>query len=259
MNRVAAAALVALMGLVACRGPAPAPIELRPLSPDDPRPASLLKQLRARAGSIDGMRGQAKFSLDSPELEFRRPQRVAALRTRALRVETLGLFGQVAAILVTNGGRYQFYDASSNELEEGVVDRALLWELVRIDLDHGDVVDLLLGGASPPETRSLGPAYEMSNGRLRLTLEDAGRPVEWLDFDAEGRLRRIERVPGGDPFLAWQARLDDYRPEAGGSGVVVAHELSVRIPVQETEARFAFREVALNPELPEQVFELRGR
>lgn len=258
MTRTAAAALAALVFVAGCRTPAPhTEVPLVPLAQDDPRPQALVSSLRERAGGVNGMRGQAKFSLDSPELEFRRPQRVAALRSGAMRVEILGLFGQLAAVLVTRDGRYQFFDARSGEIEEGAVSRALLWELARIDLDHAEVVGLLLGGAAPPETWKIGASWALPDGTVRVSLEEDGRAVEWLDFDADGLLRRIERAPGGDPFLSWQARLDDYRPEAGGSGLLVAHELSVAIPAQETEARFAFRDVAINPELPDALFALR--
>lgn len=258
MTRAAAALLAASLVLLGCQGPVPVEPEARVLASDDPRPAAFVEGLRARARSIEGMRGRAKFSLDSPELEFRRPQRVAALRTRALRVETIGLFGQLAAVLVTRDGHYQFYDASTHEVEEGVVSRALLWQLVRVDLDHGEVVDLLLGGAAPPASRVLGRSVELADGVVRVGLEEGGRPVEWLDFDAQGRLRRVERMPGGDSFLAWQATFDDYRPDALGSGLSVAHEVAVRIPAQETQARFRFSSVELNPALSPSIFVLKA-
>ena len=248
------AVAVGLMG-AGCRSPVPTEPELRPLPPGDPRPASLTDALRERARGIDAVRGRARFALDGPDLEFRRPQRIAAQRDGSLRVETLGLFGQIAAVLVTRAGRYQFLDTRSREGQEGEVSRELLWQLVRIDLDPADVIDLLLGGAVPPEGREIIDAHVGDDGSVRVAFGESGRVVEELGFDAEGRLRRVERVPD-DLWLAWQAELDDYREEAGGSGLEVAHEIRVRFPAQDAQASFEFGALELNPPLAPALFAL---
>ena len=122
-------ALASLCFASACHTPSPGV----PLAPDDPLPAALLRSLHQRSLVLESIRGVANLSVDSPELRFRRPQRFAAQRPASLRVETLGLFSQVAAVLVTRGGRYQFFDASNAGVQEGPVSDDLLAQVAGID------------------------------------------------------------------------------------------------------------------------------
>ena len=88
----------------ACRTPV---FEPRAMTAADPRPAKLLAALEDEAASRRGLRASAKLSLEAPDLRLRRPQRMALQRPASLRVEILGLFHQVAAVLVTDGLQQQ--------------------------------------------------------------------------------------------------------------------------------------------------------
>lgn len=200
------------------------------------------------------MRGLARLSVDSKTLRFRRPQRFAAQRPDRLRVETLGLFNQIAAVLVTRDQRYELFESSQNSLQKGAVTRELLWRVARIDLAPAEVVELLLG--TPPRFAALRPgaASRFPDGGTRVPLRDAsGRTRLRLDFDALGRLRRCLRLsPSGGAL--WEARLDDYRDLGGTS---FAFEVRLDFPAQESSAVFRFRDVELNPELPPELFVLK--
>ncbi|MBW2698468.1 MAG: hypothetical protein JRE70_18435, partial [Deltaproteobacteria bacterium] len=143
--RRAVALLFPLSFLLACRTPMPAV----PLPADDPRPHVLLESLRERAEGRTALRARAKLDLSSPDLRVSRPQRMAVARPLRLRVEVIGLFNQLAAILVTNGHVYQVYDARSAHLEEGIVSEGLLWRVARVDLSPSEAVDILLGAPLP--------------------------------------------------------------------------------------------------------------
>jgi hypothetical protein len=243
-------ALAVILLVTACQ----APLQGTPLPAGDPLPAALLGSLERRAASIHSVRGLANLSVDSETLRFRRPQRFAAERPDRLRVETLGLFNQIAAVLVTSEGRFQLFEGSQAGLQQGDVTRELLWEVARIDLAPSQIVELLLG--TPPRSPGLriGASLRFADGGTRVPLRDAeGRTRMQLDFDAEGRLRRCEQwTLFGD--AEWTAELDDYRDLAG---TPFAFEVKLHFPVHASEAVLRFREVELNPELAPELFVLR--
>jgi hypothetical protein len=184
---------------------------------------------------------------------------MAVTRPARLRVEILGLFDQVAALLVTDGPRYQLYDARSAELEEGVVSADLLWRVARVDLEPEEAVELLLGAPLPLPGLSLAEARIQSDGRIALTQRD-DRDVlrQRLEFDAAGRLRRVERFDAGGGLL-WRGSFDDYRelPAPDGSLQSFAFGVSLRFPRVEAEAELRFVRVTLESELPGDLFVLR--
>ena len=92
-----------------CRTPLP---ETR-LGEGDPRPQQLLENLGAGREAVPALRARARVAIDAPDLKLSRPQRLAVARPGRLRVEVLGLFGQLAAVLVADRGRYQLYERGS--------------------------------------------------------------------------------------------------------------------------------------------------
>ncbi|HKK51160.1 MAG TPA: hypothetical protein VKA74_06215, partial [Myxococcota bacterium] len=61
----------------------------------------------------------------------------------------LGLFDQLAGLLVTDGRRFGYFDASQGAVTRGRMTPRLLWDLARIDLEAHEVVELLLGVPTP--------------------------------------------------------------------------------------------------------------
>ena len=243
--------LAALLLLAACQTTGPV---ARPLSPSDPRIAAGLDRLSATAASRRAMRGRARLSLDAPDLRFRRPQRLVVERPTSLRVEVLGLFGQVAAILATQDGRYQFFDPAEGVLEEGEVSAELLWQFARVDLTPEEATAVLLG--APRATDGLAPlaAFALMDGGVAVVLgSDAqGHARERFEFDALGRLQLAKRF-GSDGAAIWSARFDDYREVADQP---FAFHVALSFPRVNAEAEIQFKQVELNPDLPADVFVL---
>jgi hypothetical protein len=240
-----------LVGAVAagCRGPGPGVA----LSPDDPRPAALEQALRARAGARQTLRGTARLSLDAEDLRFRRPQRMAVKRPAQLRVEILGLFGQLAAVLVTDGAVYQYFDARSGEGSEGRVTPNLLWRLARVDLAPAELVELLLGAPLPAAGLQRAGAVERSEGAVTLLFEDVGRrPRQRFGFDALGQLLSVESFDETGE-TSWEARFEDYREV---EGTPFAHDVRLIFPRVSARASLAFKRVQLGPELEDELFVL---
>lgn len=226
---------------------------------DDPRPAALLASLGRVAQSRSALRARATLDLDAPDLRFDRPQRMAVARPARLRVEVLGLFDQLAAIVVTDGDRYQVYDARNADLEEGLVDADLLWRVARVDLEPGEAVDILLGAPRAGPGLADGGAWLLEEGAIAFERIDAGGVRrESYRFDGAGRLteRATFDAEGG---LVWRARFDDYRSvgTASGADPAFAHEVSLEFPRVSARARLVFKKVLLSDDLPDALFVLQ--
>lgn len=174
-------------------------------------------------------------------------------RPDRLRVEVLGFLSQTQAVLVTDGGRYEFFVADDHSYESGMLYRGLLWDVARIDLEPREVVELVLGAPLPDRRLVLARALATPDGGVRLELDGpavAGREI--LVFDAEGRLRRLQRYAGGHPLH--EVRFDDYALVAG---TPVAHAIELEFERSGTRAELSLRDVELNPALPDTLFRLR--
>jgi hypothetical protein len=219
-----AIALLPMLCLVlACRAPLPGSA----LPDDDPRPAALMATQHQRAATRQALRATAKLDLQAPDVRLNRPQRMAVERPSRLRIEIIGLFSQLAAVLVTDGEIYQLYDARRGDIEEGVVSAGLLW-------------------------RSPGAARVFEDGAIEVDqLNGEGRLRQRLRFDSAGRLTRLETfAPGGE--LLWRAGFADYRllPGAGaevpgepGPQEPFAFDVQLDFPRVEAEVRLQFKKI----------------
>jgi len=262
-----AIALLPMLCLVlACRAPLPGSA----LPYDDPRPAALMATLHQRAAARQALRATAKLDLQAPDVRLNRPQRMAVERPSRLRIEIIGLFSQLAAVLVTDGEIYQLYDARRGDIEEGVVSAGLLWRVARVDLAPEEAVDLILGVPRPKRGLSPGAARVFEDGAIEVDqLNGEGRLGQRLRFDPAGRLTRLETfAPGGE--LLWRAGFADYRllPGAGadvpgelGPQEPFAFDVQLDFPRVEAEVRLQFKKVALAGSLSDALFhlELAGR
>jgi hypothetical protein len=242
-----AAALVAGLLLAACRT---LPGPLAPLPPEDPRPARLLASLDERAAERRALRGRAELEVESERFEVppRTRQVLVLERPDRLRVEILGFLNQTQAVLTTGGGRYELFVADGQRYESGMAYRGLLWDVARIDLEPREVVELLLGAPIADRRLALRRALATPDGGVRLEL--AGPPAagsQTFVFDAAGRLRRMRREPEG-----LDVRFDAYAPVGPAA---VAH--TVTVEHSGTRAEVSLRDVELNPELTDALFELR--
>ena len=167
-----ASALCAVVALAVGCGTGMRPIEIvptgTPLAVDDPRAEAVLRDYQVQVEARKALRGSARVALVGKDFTLNRPQRIAVERPGRLRFEILALFDQIAAILATDGEHFDFYDASTGEIQRGRVRSSLLWDLAKIDLSPEEVVGLLLGAPVPePGTRRAGVWLE-PEGRLAI-------------------------------------------------------------------------------------------
>ncbi len=229
-----------------------------PLETTDPRPQAWLSALVSRGVEPQAIRARARLDLDAPDLSFDRPQRMAVERPARLRVEVLGLFDQLAAVVVTDGDRYQVYDARQGDLQSGPVDANLLWRFARIDLDPPRAVEILLGSVRLAPGLRMGTPLGFESGDVSIGRFDAdGVLREDYRFDAEGRL--VEAISfGPDGAVLWKASFQDYREvdRPNGSKIFFPYEIELNFPREGARARLRYSMVRIETRLPDALFHL---
>ncbi|MAJ60146.1 MAG: hypothetical protein CBC48_09220 [bacterium TMED88] len=229
-----------------------------PLEPADPRPKAWLSALASRGLEPQAIRARARLDLDAPDLSFDRPQRMAVERPARLRVEILGLFAQLAAVVVTDGHRYQVYDARDGDLQEGPVDSSLLWRFARIDLDPPRAVELLLGSVRLSPELTTGTSWGFKNGEVSVERFDAKGVVrEDYRFDPKGRLIEASHF-GPDGAALWRAVFEDYRvlDRPNGMKIDFPYEIELNFPRVSARARLRYSAVQVEDQLPDALFKL---
>jgi hypothetical protein len=260
-----------------------------PLAIDDPRAERVLERHLARAEARPALRGLARVAIEGPDFKLNRPQRIAISRPARLRFEVLGLFDQLAGLLVTNGREYGFFDASTGEVMRGRLRSSLLWDLARIDLEPREVVGILLGAPTPSSGTARAAVWLDGEQRLAVAFAwpDAPRgrdPECGLDahrsrfdrrcflglaaldaggeiflFDADDRLVEL-RALGAGGGLRFRVRFDDFEPLAEeaqpGEPGDFAHRVRLHSPEIGSEAQFLWKRVRLDDELSDRFFEL---
>ena len=285
-------ALVSLVGLLfvglACRTAPPAGL-LRgaPLPLEDERASRLVDDYLTRTETRRALRGSARVALSGPDFKLNRPQNVVVARPARLRFEVVGLFEQLAAVLVSDGETYGFFDASTGEMETGAVTPDLLWSLGKVDLAVDEAVAILLAAPRPPpfgaraavwreDEDRVGVAFASSSARAREDCpptpdrgwQDAacfGEPGDLMDggevfvFDGTGRLVEVRAYePGG--ALRYLARFTGFRPIADESGSVeFPASVEIQSPAVRAEARFDWKRVQLTAEVDDRWFRLPER
>jgi hypothetical protein len=225
-----------------------------PLPAGDPRPAALLQHWDATASARRALRGRAHLVVDG-DMRVRGNQIIVLERPARLRVEVLGFLDQTAAVIATDGERFEVFRSSDRSYDTGVVHPGLLWQEIRLALTPAEAVEVLLGGSNA--AAGLAPARAVANGpdRIRMDLVDADRNVRRrVAFDGASRLREIE-VLDDDGEVRWRASFDDY---AFVDGDDFAHTIVLDVSEGVTHVEVSLRDVELNPPLPAGVFQLRA-
>lgn len=232
-----------------------------PLAVDDSRAAAAVEGYRDRVARGEALLGAARVVLEGPDFKLNRPQRIAVARPGSLRFEVLGLFDVLAAMLVTDGLEFGFYDASTGDVMKGEVTPELLWELAGLDLEAHEVVDLLLAAPLPSPTLAPGGVWLEPDAGITVAFTQPGSDLagggQIFRFDAEGLLREMRSMDPG-----WITR---YQALFEGYGELDARILrrfpmliTIRSPQHEATARFEWKRVSLSDHLPDALFELPG-
>lgn len=241
---------IALALTVGCRT-APV-VESEVLAAGSPAVQTALAEFLVQAEAHRSMRGSARIALEGAWGASFARHLVVLERPAHVRMEVMGLAGQRIAVLATDGQRFDLYRAETASVESGLVHPGLLAEVGGVPLTPAELVALLLG-ALPMRVDELRSAVRGGDGRLALTW--SGPEGEQLSaiLDAEGRLQtlRLEDASGVERVLAAYA---DRRPADGG---FFAHQVTLDFAGRGLRAEVNFRQVELDPELPEGLFRLQ--
>jgi len=235
---------------VACKTALP----VTPLPAGDPRPAALLTRWDRSAAGRHAMRGRAHLAVDG-EVRIRADQIVVLERPARLRVEVLGLLNQTAAVIATDGERFEVFRSRERSYEAGPVHPGLLWQEAHLALTPEEAVSLLLGAlVFGPDSQPV-RAAAIGDRRVRVDFVDAQQGLRRRAvFDTAARLRELVIFDGaGDP--RWTARFEDYAPV---SGVPFAHRIVLDVSTGASRVEISLRDVELNPDLPPGIFQLRA-
>jgi len=241
---------VALVLPIACETVAP----VTPLPAGDPRPAAFLSQWNLSAADRHAMRGRAHLAVDG-EVRIRADQIVVLERPARLRVEVLGLLNQTAAVIATDGDRFEVFRSGDRSYETGPVDPDLLWREAHLALTPEEAVSILLGAVTFAPGQRPVRAAAIGDREVRVDFVDAEQRLQRRAvFDAAARLRELAVFDGSD-VPRWTAWFDDY---AAVSGVPFAHHIVLEVTAGASRVEISLRDVELNPELPPEIFRLRA-
>jgi len=248
----AALFVVALVSAFACRTVPP----IVELPADDPRPAALLARWQGEVASRSALRGRARLAVDSEAGRFRGRQIVVVLeRPAKLRVEVLGLLNQTAAVIATDGDRFEIFRVGDRSYEAGSVRPDLLWREVRLALAPAEAVAVLLGAPAPGAGLTAANAVRTHEDWIEIDLLDRdGRRRQQASFDANDRLRGFA-VFAADGSSRWRAAFDAYA-QVGASQL--PHSIVLDVAEGGAHAEIDLWDLELNPALPADIFRIRA-
>src|SRR5262249_14424920 len=121
----------------------PKPPVVRPYPP--PSASELAARLEAQRAAVRSMNARVKATSGLGGERVRATVPMLVTRQGSLRFEAEVALQGTVAVLVTDGGRFQLYDAQKNEIHRGPACPANVASLVRIPLEPREVAAILLG------------------------------------------------------------------------------------------------------------------
>jgi hypothetical protein len=266
--------LMVILAAAACSKPPPAdPFRSgQRVANDDARARDVLTAHLASASQRHALRGSARVAIESIDFRLNRPQRIAIERPGRLRFEVLGLFDVLAAMLVSDGREFGFFDASTGEITRGTMTPDVLWELAQLDLEADEVVDLLLASPTPGQDYEICEVWlDAESGWSIVYADGASRIAEVFRFDVHGLLREVRAI-GADGATRYVAVFEAHAPlaesEAGSEAVedsslaptesarLYPMRITVHSPRVDARARFEWKRIDLVDDLPDGFFSI---
>lgn len=211
---------------------------------------SFLKGQLERQEKISGLQGIGRVLLQNELGQFSSKQIVVAGRPARLRLETLGLFNQRLSIFATDGEKYAFFQRGITEVERNLIYPRVLLDVMGIPVSPETAVSLLLG--IPPIPWD-GPVFDATQAGEQVLVAfsspEGSRRI--FVFDLQGKLVKVKYFSSQGLKLT-EISYEDFHP-VGNFGYF-AHRISMASLPSNVSATVSFREVELNPQVPEEIF-----
>jgi outer membrane lipoprotein-sorting protein len=243
-----AIAVLILGGCVSLRvGPEEPAVE----PPASVSPDALLSAIDERSAAVQTFRALAQMHYVGSTDTLAVKEVVAVERPNRLRIEMMSAFG-VALQIASDGSRLCAYHRGDRTFYRGRATAANLSRFTRLDLELGDVVDLLIG--LPPHREWRGRpsiAFERPEGywRVETLLSDGGSLAVWFDPDSLLPVRATESSATG--AVRYTAKYGRYSVI---SGVAMPAAVRFEVPEQETKIDLRYSEVSVNADLAAGLF-----
>jgi hypothetical protein len=218
-----------------------------------------LTRLQAEA-RVD-QRGQAGRIKGSVLMFVERPARV--------RLDVMTQFGPIA-IFTSDGQQFAYSDLREQRYLSGPTCPENIARLLGVGLTAEETTSILLGGT--PLIAALGAAIEWNDdGFYRVKLRAADGTQQQIDLEpwAEDRTRpraeqhlRLLRSELFDPKgrSVWRFSYEDYQPVGDAArGIEMAYRVRVEQPTEGNDTLIRFKELRLDPAIPEGAFTQQPR
>lgn len=200
-----ALALAGATALLACaRVPPP---ELRA------DPGELLSRLESAQARVRSVSGTGRVGISAPGQSGSTDAYLVAERPDRLRIEVTDFFGNVAAVLASDGERFALYDARAGVYYQGRPTAEAVSALLPLALPPGELVTILCGAV--PVRPGAPSSVRARDGLVVLTLGE-GEGASELTVGAELAVEEARLPPGGPggaPGYALEFGL--FRHQAG--------------------------------------------
>lgn len=218
-----------------------------PLAPATALPAAavLLERLDQSRLAVETMKGLARVEVESPRGSQSFTQVLLLQRPDRIRAEVLGLFGQPALVLVSDGQQMSVALPAAGQYYRGAASADNLLRFTGLPMAPAQLVTLLLGAQQlPPFT--LATVVATAEG-VELHLQNQA-DTQIFRFDAQQRLLGASYWQHGEAWL--QLGYDDF--DAAG----IARTRSFVLPRAAFSARLRFSELTINQPLAAERFVL---
>jgi outer membrane lipoprotein-sorting protein len=216
-------------------------------------PAELLAQVERTQAAVERVRGEARVKVESKDGSGTITQLVSAQRPDRLRLDALDFFGNPAAALVADGGRFALLDLRAGVFYRGAATPENLARLVPLPISAGELVQILCGAA--PIARGRAAAVDAGDGVLRLTVEGDDR-MQRLDVGEGAAVQgSVVSLRDGAPAAAPAYDLAFGRFEPLG-GRPFPGEVKLTAKAVNVKLRLTWKEIEVNGVLPEGTFTL---
>lgn len=215
-----------------------------------PSAAALAEPLHQRQAEFRGLRSLARLRLREGDEVTSARQVLIASRPDRLRVEVMAMLGTVF-IMTVDHDRLNAYALREKTVYRGTPSRTLLARYARIDLDVGELIDLLLASPALPPADGARVSFDESNGWIRLSIpHGAAERAFW--FTADGRLASAASIDA-DGDVEWRARFDEY---ASFDGIAVAQRIEIDFPGRQQQVTIRLQDPEVNPSMDDAIFSL---